>query len=704
KSQHGNLPLPLSGEEIENAAAQNLDKSMPETGTENYSFMLKKPLLNTLQSEESLKKVDSFSRWMVKELGEADELAMQPSSGISWSIIGNEYESNMPAQLEVDTETLSPSISQDQLFSITDFSPHWAFSNRQTKVLIAGMFLKGEAESSECSWSIMFGQVEVPAEVLRDGILCCTAPLHDPGLLPFYVTCSNRLACSEVREFEYRADSGTITALDEVNEASASAMHLYQRFEMILQLKANENPLICTGNDFDKHAISLSITSLREEDNSLDERLSSENDLLHLGELLIEKKLRKQFFSWILHRVDDHGIGLTVCDEGGQSVLHLAAALGFSWSFQPFLIAGVRVDFRDVNGWTALHWAAFYGREEAVVALVSFGANPGALTDPCNAFPLSRTPADLASSRGHKGISGFLAESDLTTHLSALRVQDDDGAADASAVQTHSERVAAPTVEEDILDKLSLKDSVAAICNAAQAAARIHQIFRIQSFQRKKFIEHSSDELQTLDDQVISLAAGKASRLGHSHGMANAAATQIQKNYRSWKKRKEFLLIRQKIVKIQAHVRGHQARKKYKNFSWSVGIVEKVILRWRRKKNGLRRHQPDGDQAECSMQDGFSVPLSPPRDDYEAWKKGRKETELRMEKALARVKSMAQHPEARAQYRRLLTAAEVLRESKDTLDIEIPDALDDNMALSDDNLIDFGSFLDDETFMNLAFQ
>jgi len=24
--------------------------------------------------------------------------------------------------------------------------------------------------------------------------------------------------------------------------------------------------------------------------------------------------------------------------------------------------AGVNVNFRDVHGWTALHWAAFYGR------------------------------------------------------------------------------------------------------------------------------------------------------------------------------------------------------------------------------------------------------------------------------------------------------------------------------------------------------
>lgn len=90
---------------------------------ESYPFILRKPLISGLQTEESLKKVDSFSRWIAKELGEADELDMQSSNGISWSFTGNDY------------DTLNPSISQDQLFSIIDFTPTCAYSNLETKVL-----------------------------------------------------------------------------------------------------------------------------------------------------------------------------------------------------------------------------------------------------------------------------------------------------------------------------------------------------------------------------------------------------------------------------------------------------------------------------------------------------------------------------------------------------------------------------------------
>lgn len=179
-----------------------------------------------------------------------------------------------------------------------------------------------------------------------------------------------------------------------------------------------------------------------------------------------------------------------------------------------------------------------FNREDTVAVLVSLGASPGALTDPSAEHPLGRTPADLASSSGHKGISGFLAETSLTSHLSTLRVND-------SGIQTVSERLAVPKTEADVPDTLSLKDSLAAVCNATQAAARIHQIFRVQSFQRKQLIEQGSEP------DTISLVAAKTLRLGHSDGMVNAAALHIQKKYRGWKKRKEFLLIRQKIVKIQ---------------------------------------------------------------------------------------------------------------------------------------------------------
>jgi hypothetical protein len=57
-------------------------------------------------------------------------------------------------------------------------------------------------------------------------------------------------------------------------------------------------------------------------------------------------------------------------------------------------------------------------RERTVGALITNGAASGALTDPTPQFPCGRTPADLASENGHKGIADLLAESALTSQLS----------------------------------------------------------------------------------------------------------------------------------------------------------------------------------------------------------------------------------------------------------------------------------------------
>lgn len=184
---------------------------------------------------------------------------------------------------------------------------------------------------------------------------------------------------------------------------------------------------------------------------------------------------------------------------------------------------------------------------------MSVGAAPGALTDPSPEFPLCRTPADLASANGHKGISGFLAESSLTSHLSSLTVNDsaEDGASEdsrARAVQIVSERTPTPVNDGDVSD-VSLKDSLTAVCNATQAADRIHQVFRMQSFQRKQLNEFG-DDFGISDEHALSLVMAKTLRPVQG-GQAHAAAIQIQKKYRGWKKRKEFLLIRQRIVKIQ---------------------------------------------------------------------------------------------------------------------------------------------------------
>ncbi|KAI7731227.1 hypothetical protein M8C21_014804 [Ambrosia artemisiifolia] len=639
-------------------------------GKPNLEEGLKKPPFLEGFVKEGLKKLDSFDRWMSKELGDVKESQTQSTSGTYWEAVESEsgVDSIISPQVHLDSFILGPSLSQDQLFSIIDFSPNWAYARSGIKVLVTGRFLKSQQELQHCEWACMFGELEVPAEVVADGVLRCHTPCHKPGRVPFYVTCSNRLACSEVREFEFQANENNNSNNNNTHNMDAdNSNEMLMRFAKLLSL--GSQTVVPSINDPELLSqLSLLIHSEWDQMLKLEEEVSSEN----ARNKLFEKLLKEKLYSWLVHKVAEGGKGASVLDEGGQGVLHFAGALGYDWAIPPTVAAGVSINFRDVNGWTALHWAAYCGRERTVAFLISQGAAAGAVTDPSPKYPEGITPADLASSNGDKGIAGYCAEAALSAHLQLLRLKDKDGGATeeggdafgSRAVQTVAER--SPTSVSYPQDGLSLKDSLAAVCNATQAAARIHQVFRVQSFQKKQL--HGGTEF---DERSLSLLASKTARTSQYDA---AAAVCIQNKFRSWKGRKDFLIMRQRIVKIQAHVRGHQVRKNYKKIIWSVGILDKVILRWRRKGSGLRGFKPEGVEAK--------------EEDDDFFKQGRKQTEQRLQKALARVKSMAQYPEARDQYSRLLNVVNDVQQSK---------AVYENSAVDfDEDLIDLDALLGDD--------
>lgn len=84
-------------------------------------------------------------------------------------------------------------------------------------------------------------------------------------------------------------------------------------------------------------------------------------------------------------------------------------------------------------------------------------------------------------------------------------------------------------------------------------------------------------------------------------------------------------------------MRGYQVRKDF-NVCWAVGILEKVILRWRRRGVGLR-----GFRNETEVED-----------DRDILKVFRKQKAAAIDEAVSRVLSMVESPTARQQYRRLL--------------------------------------------------
>lgn len=101
----------------------------------NISTTAKQPLLGNIRAEEGLQKVDSFNKWMTKELAGVDDLDLKSSSNLSWQNIESASAVDDPS-IQLENYSMSPSIGQDQLFDIQDFSPSCASTDSETKVIL----------------------------------------------------------------------------------------------------------------------------------------------------------------------------------------------------------------------------------------------------------------------------------------------------------------------------------------------------------------------------------------------------------------------------------------------------------------------------------------------------------------------------------------------------------------------------------------
>ena len=193
----------------------------------------------------------------------------------------------------------------------------------------------------------------------------------------------------------------------------------------------------------------------------------------------------------------------------------------------------------------------FCNREKMVAALIASGASAGAVTDPSSQDPRGKTPASIASTSGHKGLAGYLSEVALTSHLSSLTLEESElskGSAEVEAeITVNSISMGGLTA---IGDQVSLQHTLAAVRNAAQAAARIQSAFRAHSFRKRQQREAVSTSMggYGINSDEISAMSKLAFRKPRDY---NSAALSIQKKYRGWKGRKDFLAFRQKIVQIQ---------------------------------------------------------------------------------------------------------------------------------------------------------
>ncbi|KAH7513448.1 hypothetical protein FEM48_Zijuj12G0201000 [Ziziphus jujuba var. spinosa] len=586
---------------------------------------------------DGLHSQDSFGRWI-------NDFITDSSDSVDGSVLETSIPSAQDSFSSLAMHLQSP--VSEQIFNITDVSPAWAYSNEKTKILLTGFFREEYQHLSKSDLLCVCGDISVTAEIVQVGVYRCLVSPHSPGLVNLYISLEGFKPISQVLNFEYRtpALSDQIVSSEERDRWEEFQMQMrlaYLLFSTsksleILTSKASPNAL----KEAKKYAQKTSHVS-----NSWAIFIKSIEDskipFSQAKDSLFKLILRNRLKDWLLERVV-YGSKISEFDAQGQGVIHLCAILGYTWAISLFSASGLSLDFRDKHGWTALHWAAYFGREKMVAVLLSAGAKPNLVTDPTSDNPGGRTAADLASLNGYDGLAGYLSEKALVEQFKDMSIAGNV----SGTLDTSTNDFVNP--ENLCEEELNLKETLAAYRTAADAAARIQVAFREHSLKiRTQAVENSNPEIEARN--IVAAMKIQHAFRNYESRKKMAAAARIQHRFRTWKIRKEFLNLRRQAIKIQAAFRGYQVRRQYRKILWSVGVLEKAILRWRLKRRGFRGLQVDPIEAVDDQFQGSDT-----EEDF--YKASKKQAEERVERAVVSVQAMFRSKKAQEEYRRMKMA------------------------------------------------
>ncbi|KAB2040212.1 hypothetical protein ES319_D02G067300v1 [Gossypium barbadense] len=307
---------------------------------------------------------------------------------------------------------------QQNQMAVNDFSNY---------ILVTGVFHQAYQHLAKSTLFCVCGDLCTPAEIVQVGVYRCLLSQHSPGLVNLYMSLDGHKPISQVLGFEYFTPLSHDPIFPTEDESRQEEFQLQMRLAYLL-FSTSKSLDILLGNKVSPNILKGVKKFAQKTTNMSDcwkylmksfeeNRVSSTQAKDSLLEIALKNRLR----DWLLERIIEGG-KTNEHDTQGQGVLHLCAILGYTWAMYLYSWSGLSLDFRDKHGWTALHWAAFYGREKMVAVLLSAGAKPNLVTDPTTRNPNGYTAADLASLKGYEGLAAYLSEEALVAHFNDMAV------------------------------------------------------------------------------------------------------------------------------------------------------------------------------------------------------------------------------------------------------------------------------------------
>ncbi|KAK1354676.1 hypothetical protein POM88_047932 [Heracleum sosnowskyi] len=182
------------------------------------------------------------------------------------------------------------------------------------EVIVIGSFL---CDPSDHVWTCMFGEIEVPIEIIKDGVIRCHAPPSIPRKVTLCLTSSNRESCSEVREFEYRECLSNLphsTLLEAEANKDSEELLLLVRFVQMLHF----DPLI-SKREISESGIDLLGKAKANEDSwaqVIESLLAGNWTSSGITNWLLQELLKDKLQQWLSSRLQEATDLQRACERG----------------------------------------------------------------------------------------------------------------------------------------------------------------------------------------------------------------------------------------------------------------------------------------------------------------------------------------------------------------------------------------------------